>query len=421
VAHLTDHPDYDPVKAADFRKRSCEAHQVRWRADVVRWSGGVEHVLYEHLPILGGTLSLDASDPTRRHLTLEIAGVGRLVPDQPSDPLACFGQVVKLWMTIDRAGGATQEGGGFFPWIKMGEYPIQTTTSEWPSLQQTIECTDYSTVVGDFLHTKKKSYSQRSVYTAIQQITEAALPDKAFSIHSQDGAKSVQVEPHTIADAGSDRWETAVNLAAARGFETFFDRNGNLVIRDDVTNDDNDTIPGVGPDIGTVSNPVATIRDGERGNLVGLTQSVTREGGCNGVFINLHETASQTLRRQGRPVAGDKRVNVQVQALGTGPILWGDRYGRQPIVVERPVKVITDDVVAAQTRRAKRMLHRRGGVVRTLDLDAVGLYWLEPDDRVRIQYAGRTEAHFVASIEFDISGQSPARVRTRSLAVSDPG
>lgn len=407
---------FNPVDAAEFKDRANGPHTVRWKASSYRWSGGTEQLIYDDLPIVGGTLSLDSSDPTRRHLTLDIAGVGQLVPDAPADPLAPFGQYLKLWSTIDRTNG------GFFGWLKHGEFPIQTISSEWPSMQQTVDCVDYSAVVGDYLHTQKKAYNHRSVYDAVRQITEAALPDKAFTIHTHDGVRSTQVEPHTIADAGSDRWEVAVGIAQARGFETFFDWNGDLVIRDDITNDDNETIPGVGPDIGTVSSPIAVIADGLGGNLVGLTASVTREGGCNGVFINLHETASQTLRnKKGQLVAGDKRVNVQVSALGTGAIAWGNRYGRQSLVIEKPVKVITDDVVAAHTRRAKRLLHRRGGVIRTLDVDAVGCYWVEPDDRVRIKYDGRTEAHYVASIEFDISGASPARIRTRSLTVEDPG
>jgi hypothetical protein len=40
---------------------------------------------------------------------------------------------------------------------------------------------------------------------------------------------------------------------------------------------------------------------------------------------------------------------------------------------------------------------------------------------VKIVYDGRTEYHFVASIEFDLAGESPARIRTRALAVEDPG
>jgi hypothetical protein len=121
------------------------------------------------------------------------------------------------------------------------------------------------------------------------------------------------------------------------------------------------------------------------------------------------------------PKAGDPRVNVTVKALGVGAVKWGDKFGRQNIVLERNVKRINDNIINAQIHRAKRLLHKRGGVIRSIDLDAVGLYWLEPDDKVRVKYAGRTEAHYVASIEFDLSGAEPARVRTRSLNVTDPG
>jgi hypothetical protein len=406
---------YSAQDAADFRTRANGPHTLRWKASSYRWSGGVEHLLYDDLPLVGGTLSLDASDPTRRKLTLDVGGGEALVPVTSADPLAPFGQLVKLWCRIDRADGS------WFPWLKHGEFPIVTVTSEWPSLVQTVECQDYSSVVDDYLHTKKKSYNHLTVHNALKQITEAALPDKVFAIHSEDHAKTIKVEPNSVAESGSSRWETATMIAQARGFETFFDWDGDLVIRDDVTDDQDETIPAVGPDIGTVTNPIATIRDGAGGNLVALTVAVTREGACNAVFINIHETASQTLRAKKKKLAGDKRVNVQVSALGDGAIAWGDKFGRVPIVMERQVKLITDDIVAAQRRRARRLLNRRGGVVRTVDLDAVGLYWLEADDKVRIVYHGVTEAMYVASIEFDLSGQSPARIRCRSLSVTDPG
>jgi len=403
------------VDAAAFAERANGPHTVRWKANIYWWSGGHQTLVYEDLPIVGGTLRLDSSDPIRRHLTLEIAGLGQLVPDSSSDPLAPFGQYVILWCTIDRADGT------WFPWVKQGEYPIQTCTSEWPSMIQTVEAADWSKPVQDHLHGRKHSYNHLSIRDAVKEITEATLPDKVFVIYADAASYTTKVEPNSVAEAGSSRWDYAVELCQARGFECFFASTGDLVIRKDVTDDDNDTVPGTGPDIGTVSNPIAIIRDGERGNLVALTSAVTREGGCNGVFINLHETASQSLRRHGRRVAGDKRVNVLVQALGTGPLVWGGRYPKQPYVIEKSVKVITDDVVAAQQRRANRLLHRRRGAVRTLDLDAIGLYWLEPDDKIRIQYAGRTEAHFVQAIDIDLGGDSPARIKTRAITVTDPG
>jgi hypothetical protein len=406
---------YDEEDADQMKVRANRSHTIRWKANALRWNAGEQQMLYEDLPVIGGKLSLDASNPTRRTLSLEIAGVGNLVPDQPSDPLACFGQFIRLWCTIDR------EDGTWFPWIYHGEFPILTTTSEWPSLKQTIECGDLSTIVDDDLHVKKRAYGHMTVYEAIKELTEHGLPDRLFAIDTHDGVRHTKVEPHTVADAASSRWEVATNIAAARGFEVFFDWRGRLVIRDAITAADNDVIPAVGPDIGSVSSPVATLRDGTGGNLIAITQAITREGACNGVFINLNETASQTLRRHGRLVSGDKRVNVQVSALATGATAWGDRYGRQPIVIERPVKVITDDVVAAQRRRAKRLLNRRGGVIRSLEMDVVGAWWVEPDDRVHVMYGGRSEYHYIASIELTLDGSSATHIRTRSLAVDDPG
>jgi hypothetical protein len=465
IARLTDR-GFTEDEADEYMARASGPHTLRWTADIYRWVGGEENTLYQGLPIVGGTLTLDGSDPTRRKLTLDLGGGADLIPDEPYDPLAPFGQVIKLWVQIDKA-----DGSGWFDRLKMGEYVITTTTIEWPSLTQTVEAQDYSWLVDQYLFEKRKSYGHMSVRDAVESIVKDALPDSEFFIQSPGAPHDVSVEPHTVSETGQGRWEFAQNICQARGFECFFNHNGNLVIRQDITNntDDVETIPGEGPDIGTVSNPVAVIKDGPGGNLVGLTLGLTREGAINGVQINIHETVSQRVAARKvaadgaddttqdpeydpvhdgvlqpppppvpntdgqhqnddpevpkipNPKAGDPRVNVQVQALGVDPIKWSDKFGRQNIVLAKPVKRINDNVVNAQIHRAKRLLHRRGGVIRSIDLDAVGCYWLEPEDKVRIKYAGRTEAHYVASIELDLAGESPARIRTRALNVTDPG
>lgn len=450
MAKLTDR-GFTTAEADEFMARANGSHTIRWTADVYRWVAGAENTLAQDLPIIGGTLTLDGSDPTRRRLTLEVGGAGDLIPDQPYDPLAPFGQVIKLWLQIDRADGS------WFPRLKMGEYPIQTTTSEWPGLLQTIEAADYSWVVNAYLHEVPKAYKGKSVRQAVEDTVKEALPDTEFFIQSPGDAHTVKVEPSSVALTGTGRWDTAQAICAARGFECFFNHNGNLVIRHDITNADNETgtVPGEGPDIGTVTNPAAVISDGPGGNLVALTVGLTREGAINGVFLNLHETVTEALAirkveeadtgtvetdpddelASGTPVSdddpevppvpdrdpADPTVTVQVKALGTGSILWGDKYGRQNLVLDRNVKRINDSVIQNQRKRAKRLLHRRGGVIRSVDLDAVGLYWLEPDDKVRVQYDGRTEAHWVASVELDLAGAEPTRVRTRACAVTDPG
>jgi hypothetical protein len=94
---------------------------------------------------------------------------------------------------------------------------------------------------------------------------------------------------------------------------------------------------------------------------------------------------------------------------------WGDVFGYLPIVQNRNVHRVTAQVRGDYQDRANAMLYRRGGIVRYIDLDAVGVYWLEPDDKLRIVQSNpdRTESHFVQAVTFDLSGRSPVRVRTR--------
>lgn len=412
---------YNTTDQADFVARSVGPHTLRWKADAYRWqgAGAAEQSLLTNIPIIGGTLTLDSSDPTRRKLSLEVGGGEALVPRTSDDPLVPFGQMIRLWCTIDRPDGTA------FPWLLQGEFPIQSYVYERPSLVATVDCQDLSARVNEFLHLGKHSYKDLRLDDAIVQMVKAALPNKGFAVHATAGAQGVKVVNY-VADAGTGRWDAAVDLAEKKGYETFFDSSGNLVIRNLITGDDDDVLPGVGPDIGTVSNPVAVIRDGVGGSLVGLTATVTREGGCNYVRFNLTGTVTQRAKKQNakKPGVETKQVDwtaeVHAEEEG-GPADWGDKFGFLPIVREFNLGKVTEGEKAGYQKRANNVLHRRRGVIRYIDFDMVGGYWLEPDDRVRLIYGSRTEDHYIQSVQFDLAGKTPTRVRTRQLAVVDPG
>lgn len=410
MARLTSR-GFTTVESDTFIARCSQPHTAQWKANAYRWESGSATLLMENIPIITGRLTLDSSDATRRRLSLSVGGGDALVPKTSGDPLVPFGQVIYVWVRIDLADGTWSK------WLKMGEFPIISYVYERPSQIATVEAADYSVAVNEYRHLSKKGYANMTLRDAIVSMVNQALPNNVFEVDASDSAKSKKVTNYT-AEAGLGRWEAATELAGVKGHETFFDSLGKLVIRNDVTDDNDVAIPGTGPDIGTNANPIATIRDGEGGNLVAMTATLTREGGCNGVVINLHETADQKNKKK----RGDQRKNVIVKELQeSGPTAWGDRFGRIPIVQERNVKTITDAVVNDQHQRAKRLLHRRRGVVRYIDLDAAGVYWLEPDDKVQIKWGTSTEDHFAQRVEFDLSGKSPIRVRTRQLAVKDPG
>jgi hypothetical protein len=409
---------YSSTDATAFMARATGPHTLRWKATVHRWisSSGAEETLMKDVPIVGGTLTMDSSDQIRRKLTLDIGGSKELEPLSSNDPLVPFGQFIRLYLTIDRADGT------FFPWLRMGEFQIQSYVFERPSQIATVEAVDHSGVVNEFLHERKKSYGNRTLTSAVDEMVRAALPNSAYTLNAHSTARTTKVLTW-VADAASPRWEEAVKLAESKGFDLFFDWAGDLILRPNLGDGQDDIVPENGPDVGTKSNPIMTIRDEEGGTLIGMTATVSRDGACNGVFINIHETADQKSKtKQARAKRGDPRMDVQVKALAasTSPVGYGDRFGRVPIVIEKNVVQITDAIVTQQQSRARTLLSRRRGLVRYIDFAMLGGYHLEPDDKVKIQFDGREEDHYVQAITFDLRGGA-TKVRTRELNVSDPG
>lgn len=410
---------FSQTDADTWLDRATGSHSLRWKVNAYRWlsSSGAEELLMQDVPMLSGTLTMDSSDPIRRHISLEVGGGEGLEPRTYRDPLVPFGQFLRVWCAIDRPDGT------WLPWLRMGEFQIQSYVFERPSLIATVEAADHSSVVNEYLHDRKKSYGNRSLAVAIDDMVRAALPNSAYKLIASTSARQVKVSTW-VADAASSRWEEAVKLAEAKAYDVFFDWGGDLVLRPNLGDGNDDIIPDTGPDVGTKANPIMTIESGVGGTLVGMTATVTRDGGANGVFINIHETADQKSKdKAARAKRGDPRVDIQVRALAGGgsPVTYGDSFGRIPIVIDKNVVTITDAVEASYQSYANTLLSRRRGVVRYIDFAMLGGYHLEPDDKVKIRWAdGRSEDHYVQSVEFDLKG-GPTKLRTRELNVIDPG
>jgi hypothetical protein len=386
-----------------------------------RWlPGGGEELLLDDVPITGGTLTLDASDPVRRRLSLQLGDAP--VPQTYLDPLVPFGQYLKLWVTIDRSDGT------WFPWLKQGEYPIQSYVFERPSRAATVEAVDYSGRVDEYLYLAKRNYAGATVAGAIKSMVDDALPNRVASTDPSniwDTATTTKVLNYAVTPGGG-RWQAAVELAARKGAECFFNWNGDLVIRRALSDADDITGPSNGPDIGTNTNPVLRISDGPAGNMVAMTATVTRDGGCNRVELILNPTATQRGKAKKPPPPEYTTRHVHAEVTD-GPAKWGDVFGYLPIVISADVFKTTPAVLNQYQGRANGIKKRRRGVVRYIDLDVVGAYWAEPDDHVQLTWkedtpgVTRTEDHYVAAVTFDLSGQAPTRVTTRQLAVEDPG
>lgn len=397
---------YSAADATEAEERVFDAHHLRVKVDSWKFTDAGAVLLASDVPVVSGRLIMDSSAPIRRELSFETAGE-EYIPTDENSPLVPFGQAVVLYNRIDRRDGS------WFPWMKMGEFVVTSNVVERPSNRISIDASDYSAVLDEYRFTRNKSYKGRTLASAVSEMARDSLPNRVFAIHSSSHAQTSTFANY-VANASRSRWDVAEEMASKKGQEVLFDWNGDLVIRYDRTQDDEETIPGVGPDIGTVSNPVAVIKEGEGGNLVGLTGTVTRRGGMNGVAINL----SATVKRRKKSVEINHHELVE---QSSGPAAWGDAFGRIPIVQQDNVDRINDSVKNDRRQKAQALLRRRLGVVRYLDMDVAPIYWLEPDDTIKVQWAGRTEYHFVQRVEIDLAGKRPMRVRTRQLSVTDPG
>lgn len=403
------------AQADEFRDRAQQSHTARWIADVTRFRnvGGVGEIvtLAENIPVTGGTLTIDSSDPTRRRLTLTVSGGSDWdsgeadwgdvdwEPDDAAAPLTPFGQWVHLYVVIDKLGG------GNFPRFKMFTGPIRTNVWERPSQIMTVECTDASQTVQDFLHLRRHTYKNVSVKQAVSTMVNDALPGALYDIDANPRADTSTIR-HYTAEAGEPRWDACVELASRHNLEPFFDAWGDVCIRKDITDEDDDAWDPSepGPDIGFVANPTCKFRDQEGGNLLGITSTLTREGSVNAAITTL------TLKEK------DGSSNrTPLSYIHTGPMAYGDRFGRLPLVESRTVNKPPDDFWDTMQRRGRRLLRRRGGMLRYHDFDALPQYWAEPDDKVSVTVDGRTENHYLASVEFDLTG-GPMRCRTRTVA-----
>jgi len=412
--------------AEEFIERTNGSHTARWRASSYRFIDGTATLLKSNVPIVSGELTLDSSNPTRRQLSIEVA-IGpndELIPNDPADPLVPFGQYLVVWLDVDRGDGIS-----WFPSIKMGEFPITSYVFERPSMIVTVEAADWSSRVEEYLHLGKTGYKNKpSVRAAIIDMVSAAVPEKLWDIGQFNQGSGMDVGKYTV-DASVGRWTAATELADRNGLEIFFDDNGDLCIRRAITRDNDSVVPSDGPDIGTVKDPVATIAEGT--NLVGMTSSLTREGGCNHVRINLTGTVTRRDKKQdteGKGSAGiethQKKWSDHVDSTtDSGPVAFGSTFGKLPLVLETNLHRLGQTGSGekdAQRERAKGLRQRRLGLIKYIDLDALGCYQLEPDDKVKLKFGGVTEDHYVQSVTFDLTGQSATRIRTRQIATTNP-
>ena len=404
-----------------FKARATESHTREWQVRSYRWdpaAGVITPMLLTlpggktvaNIPVTSGEIVADSTDPHRRRLSMVVPGE-EWIPDTPDHPLAPFGQYLDVRVRLDLPDG------GHTPWLVMGQFPITGHSVERPGGLSTVTAGDWSTRVNEYGFAYNHSWKGKSRVEAIRQVVDDALPGRVYQVHATANAAKNLTEEQGQITAGTGRWDFVHHVCELTAIEAFFDRFGDLVIRNEIV-DYEGYVPGAGADIGSETNPVAHLVEGPRGSIVALSPSVSRENAANGVFIQVKPTQS------GKGSA--YRAQMAKAVTSSGPATFGDRFGRITLHRTKEVAKVTAEVMESQRRHAAGLLSRRQGVIRRLLIEALPLWWLDPDDRVNVTWRQRmpdntervrTETHYVESVAFPFEPDGLMRLATRQVAV----
>ena len=211
------------------------------------------------LPVSTGSFTIDRNSAQRRtgELTVEIlptvppetvvfAGkTATLLPLNPSSPLAPFGTEVFVELTvIDKAGllGSSTTGGN--GWVPMGTFAIASSTVDDTGidLALTLDLYDRSWIFSRW--SLLKNYSVPAADGTLQGEVVALLtyiwnnngPGRGSVpvptwLSSPNMVPSTWSCPSGVYQQGQDPWQACLDMAAAAGYELFFDVNGILTAK----------------------------------------------------------------------------------------------------------------------------------------------------------------------------------------------
>ena len=268
----------------------------------------------EQLPVLEGSVTLDANAEIRGTCDLRIAYDGTRVPVDKDSELAPFGNEIQLYRGIEYPDGETEL-------VSLGIYLIQQTkvSDVGSELALSVSGLDRAKRYVDAQFTEPYDVpSASNPITVIEEVLEAAYPlESDFPVTTLE-------TPHLIAQEGENRWAFAQGIAKWLGRDLYFNGDGVCVTR---------TIAPRGPSLFTLS-------EGAGGTLLSVDADWDREPAFNWAIVsgeNVGETGAIP-----RGEAKDEDAD--------SPTYWAGDFGPKPIFFSSEF-VTSDD--QAETRRGR--------------------------------------------------------------------
>lgn len=334
--------------------------------------------------VTDGTVTLDAAASVRGRMDLTIIDDGShgLIPTAVDDPLAPYGNEVKVYRGVRFPRGLIE----LVPLIVARiDTPRVSEEGGMPTI--TISGQDRSARIIDARFEEPYEVAAgTNLITAITDVIEAVYPDVVT-----DFIQTAATTGTVIAEAQADRWEFAGKLALAAGMRLYFDGDGVLRLAPEVT---------TGP-------AVADLVEGDGGVLVSAAREWTREAVRNVIVATGENTgdASASVRGVAEDLDPDSPTYVH------GP------FGRVVGFFSSPILTTNDQCVQA----AQTILARSTGTTQRLDLGSLVLPYLEPGDVVNVarQRIGIVnERHILDSVTVPLAIGGTMSSRTRAITIT---
>jgi kumamolisin len=359
------------------------SHTALCRVTMHRITVGGARVLVGTVPIMSGTLEVDAKANVWRTLNANVpaqwfTGYSR----DDTETLAI--QSTEVTVELGTRVGATDY------YLTLGRLRVDRVDVTETSPVARLVATDTASRITDFRlvtpYAPLTMGGTRLTYLeAILDLIGTAFPSAYQPPIVIDPAVDTTSIPKEGTVFQGDRWDAINSLAKAIGVVVHNDRFGRFVVR---------PTPVGG-------SPVWTFDTGVNGVMVDASTSYSRDDMFNAVAI-----------RWDNPNGSNGLVYL-VDSEPTSPTYYDGPFGRKP----RPEETL--DTVSNGTQAlaaATRTLAEVKGLSRTVNLTSVRNYLVEATDTVAAAYAdGTVEEHIIDGLTFDLAGPTTT-YRTRMVS-----
>jgi hypothetical protein len=347
-----------------------KSHTLAVKAEVLQ--GG--EVVTE-LPITGGSVTFDSKASVRATCDLTLADDGSLgwIPNAPTDPLAPYGNEVRVWRGV-HFGEDDEE------LVSLGIFRIdEIEATDKGELRLT--GSDRAAAVSDAKFEAPYSVIRGTLFTdAIRNVvTDAIGPVQTSFI------ETTITTPALVAEEGEDRWEFVSGLAQALKAELYFDSDGVLVLA---------------PVPEPTDDPMAELVEGEGGVLLEASKRWSRTDAFNKVIVSGENT---DINPPVRAEAWDNNPlspTYYFGSFGKVPRFWSNQF----VTTQPQAQAAAEGILLAEL-----------GITQQVDFGSVVDPTLRASDVVLIRRAqiGVSGAHVIDSLTIPLDAESSMTGQTR--------